>query len=100
VVGWALIDDENGDSSVHALLSLGAGVTSSYDIGPRYLGAARGGDYAARLVDQWEGAASAYMEEYGEPGAEGGEEGGGEEGQEGGEGQPEGGDAPPAASAT
>jgi len=90
IVGWALIDDDEGQSSVHALLSIGPGVSSSYDLGPRYLGAARGGDYGARLADFWEGAAVGYLDEYGEPGAEQegeGDEGAGEgdEGSEGGD---------------
>jgi hypothetical protein len=80
LIGWALIDDENGESTVYALLSMNGAVSTSADLGPRYLGAARGGDWAGRFADHWDALAQAYMEEYGEPGAAGGE---GEEGAEG-----------------
>ena len=69
LVGWALIDDENGDSAVHGLVSIGAAVTPSFDLGPRWLGAARGGDWALRHENHWDSLAVAFMEEYGEPGA-------------------------------
>lgn len=78
IVGWALVDDENGDSAVHALVSVGGFVTTAIDLDARYLGAARVGDWAARLVDHWEALATSYMEAYGEPGAaaeEGAEDG-------------------------
>ena len=84
IVGWALLDDENGESSVQALLSVAGSITLSGDMGPRYFGAARPGDYAARLADFWEAAAQSYIEEHGEPGAE--QDGEGEEGDESGEG--------------
>jgi hypothetical protein len=80
IVGWALIDDENGESAVHALLSIGGAVTTSLDLAPRYLGAARPGSYGARLADEWEPLAQGYLDEYGEPGAQSAE---GEEGAEG-----------------
>lgn len=89
LVGWALMDDENGDSAVHALLSMNGAVSPSSDLGARYLGAARGGDWGSRLADHWEVLAQSNLEEYGEPGAQGGEgeEGEGEEGAAEGEGE-------------
>ena len=89
IVGWALVDDENGESAVHALLNVGGFVAPAIDLDTRYLGAVRAGDWAARLIDHWEALAQAHLEEYGEPGAAG------EEGGEGAEGEGEAGAAAP-----
>ena len=81
IIGWALIDDEEGESSVQALLSYDGVVLPAGDLGERYFGAAKPGDYVARLSDFWEVAAQSYIEEFGEPGAD--QENAGGEGEEG-----------------
>jgi hypothetical protein len=85
LVGWALIDDENGESSVHAVLNMGGATANAFDLGAQFLGTTRAGGWAERLDEHWEGLAVAFMEEFGEPGAATGEEGEGE--GEGGEGE-------------
>jgi len=84
VIGWALVDDEEGNSSIQPLFNYSGAITTSSDFGDRYLGVTRAADYAAQLMDVWEGSAVGYMDDFGEPGAEfaeggEGEEGGGEE---------------------